>query len=1108
MDNIRKTILASLLLSFSCLLFSCTPNDWENEGVIGINKEPPHSTFIPYADTDSAFIGDRNLSPYFLLLNGGWKFRWAFRPDEAPEDFFQESYDDSDWETIPVPSQWQLLGYGQAIYTNYIYPFPNMPPAIKDDTALGNEVGCYRTSFQLLSGWDGKEIFVHFDSVKSAFYLWINGRQVGYSQGSYTPAEFNITDYLQPGANQLAVKVFRWCDGSYLEKQDTWEFSGIFRDVYLMAVPKVHIRDFWIKSTLINGYEDGRFNVDVHVKNDTDEVVTGYKVTVALLDEKKDLALPVLEKGVEDLLSGDEAIITFTETMSNPKKWSAESPNLYITIISLKDETNSVVEVTQSRTGFRSVERVANQVLVNGQPVLFKGVNRPEHDPDGGRNVSQSLREKDITLMKQFNINAVRTAHYPSHPEWYDLCDKAGLYVIDEANIETHGAYLLIKFLNTLESNQRFEQAFLDRMIRMVERDKNHPSILFWSLGNEAGIGNNLKALAQWVRERDPTRLIHYCEPLSNIEEHVDILSTMYPNVDIMISHHNETIPCIECEYAHSMGNATGNLKAFWDAIENPAYPGLQGGFIWDWADQGIRRTAANGQSFFAYGGNGGPEDFGVGWGDGNFCINGLVFPDREVQPALWEVKKVYGNIQIDADDLTQRGILINNKNYFTDLSGYMFAWQVEEDGLVIESGELTDIETPPMTSEVVGIPFSPLPDLLGKEYFLNLNVTLKEATTWVQAGHEVAWQQFRLDQSSYISPLAKDIGPMTGIELINQPGEITLLGREFQIIFDKISGLMTSFEYNSHELITQGPVLNAWRALIDNDEVMFSVPYPHMMQWLAQGLDSLEQEVEAISSEILGPQVARVTVSARLVNSNTAGTVFHCTYYYTILGDGTVIIGTAVEPEYDFLQLLFPDIFKILPRLGLQFTIPRDFEAMSWFGRGPHETYCDRKSGARIGRYHGAVEDQYVPYVRPQANGNKTDVRWVAFRNEQGTELRCMVVNQHQLSLLEESINPFPEDLILSNLKGEYLEASAHHYTTADLDQAGNTFELQRRQDITVNLDLAQAGVGNMPYVRPPKHNVPMEAVQFVIVLEPGQADISQQSKRNGRRERSEEAR
>jgi len=922
--------------------------------------------------------------------------------------------------------------------------------------------------------------------VKSAFYLWINGQEVGYSQGSYTPAEFNVTAYLQEGENLLAAKVLRWCDGSYLEAQDTWRLSGIFRDVYLFATPKVHVRDFWVKSSLINDYQDGRFAVDVNVANYSLSLAEGYTIEVALYDGQENPVIPPLELPTGGIEPGSETVLAFEQVISSPQPWSAEDPNLYTVLIILKDEHDTVMEVERTRTGFRTVERVGNQILVNGRPVLFKGVNRPEHDPDRGKAISWDLMVEDAGLMKRFNINAVRTAHYPSHPAWYDLCDEYGLYVMDEANVETHGSYLLIKFFNTLESDPRFEQAFVDRARRMVERDKNHPSVLFWSLGNESGYGSNLKAMSRWVRNRDDTRPIHYCETMNYNDDHVDIYSFMYPDIPTLISHHNEKMPCIECEYAHSMGNATGNLKEYWAAIEDPAYPGLQGGFIWDWADQGVRRLAGNGKEFFAYGGDGGEDDFGVPWGDGNFCLNGLVFPDREVQPALWEVKKVHQNIHVEAVDLASGEIRIANKNYFVDLSRYLLKWQVDADGVEIASGELATLATPPMESEIITLPFSTPPSDPGVEYILTASFCLKEATPWTPAGHEVAWEQFRLPSSTHQSPLAEDPETMAELELDDGSSFIEVTGQDFKISFDKTVGTISSFLYQSRELVERGPVLNVWRAMIDNDALMFAVPYPHTVEWEARGLASLEQEVVSISSELLSPQSARIAVQARLVNRQDNGTVFHCNYYFTVLGDGQVIIGTHVTPEYDLLQLLMPAFFGILPRLGLQMTIPGDYENLSWYGRGPHETYCDRNSGAKIDGYHGTVEEQYVPYIRPQENGNKTGVRRAEFLNQEGTGLRCLMVNQNQPSIMAETINAFPDSLSLVNLKGEYLEVSAHHYTTEDLEVADHTYELERRENITVNLDLAQAGVGNMPNWRLPEYDVPLEEVQFVVVLQP----------------------
>lgn len=1072
----------------ACAWTACAPNDWENEQVIGRNKEPPHCTLVPYPDTETALAGQRNLSPWFRLLNGGWRFRWAFRPEEAPEGFHGESYDDRDWDTVEVPGQWQLLDYGQAVYTNTKYPFPSNPPFIDDTTSMGNETGCYRTVFRVPADWGDREVFLHFDGVKSAFYVWVNGREVGYSQGSYTPAEFNVTEHVREGENLLAVKVIRWSDGSYLEGQDTWRFSGIFRDVYLFAGGKVRVRDFWARSSLILGYRWGRLAVDVNVVNHSRSLAAGYRLEVALYDRDRNLVLPPVEWPVGWIGPGAERVVTFNRILASPSPWSAEEPNLYTVLITLKDRDRGIVEVHRTRTGFRTVERVGNRILVNGKPVLFKGVNRPEHDPDRGRAISLGRMLEDVKLMKRFNINAVRTAHYPSHPAWYDLCDAYGLYVMDEANVETHGAYVPegLPFFNVLQSDERFEEAFVDRARSMVERDKNHPSVLFWSLGNEAGYGTNQQAMSRWIRSRDPSRPIHYCEVHDFNDEHVDLYAFMYPTVDAMIGHHNEKMPCIECEYAHSMGNATGNLKEYWEAIEDPAYPGLQGGFIWDWADQGIRRVARNGKEFFAYGGDGGENDFGVSWGDGNFCINGLVFPDRQVQPALWEVKKVYQNVRVEPVDLPRGLLRITNQNAFTDLSRYTATWRVEADGGMVESGELAPLAVPPGESRIVTVPFSPPPTEPGVEYLLTVSFRLKEPTLWAPAGHEVAWEQIRLPASTYVSPLAVDLDALPELDLLEDPGHVEVAGEDFQLVLDKATGAISSYVHGDQELLEKGPALNAWRARIDNDERLFSLPTPHGLEWSAVGLDHLVQEVLSVSSELPSSRMARITVRTRLASAESDRTVFHCDYHLTVLGDGRVIIGTQVVPEYDLLQILLPGFFAVLPRIGLQMTMPGEFEQLRWYGRGPHESYCDRKSGARVGLYGGTVDDQYVPYIRPQENGNKTDVRWAELRNQEGAGLRCRLVNAKQPSALPETVRAFPEAVVADDLDGEYLEVSAHHFTTEDLDAAEHTFELERREAITVNLDLAQAGVGNMPNLRLPEYDVPLEEVRFVVVLQP----------------------
>jgi len=649
------------------------PNDWENPQVVGRNKQPAHATLLPYADLETALTADQNNSPYFQLLNGDWQFHFSPTPATAPEDFNQPDFDSHAWDTIPVPSNWQILGYGIPRYVNPDYAFDKSnPPYIPQDT---NETGSYRKTFTIPESWQGRQVFIVFDGVDSAFYLWVNGEQVGYSQDSRLPAEFDLTPYIHSGENSLAVRVYRWSDGSYLEDQDMWFLSGIFRDVYLFSIPGVHIRDFWARPELDAEYRDAALKLRVHLKNYTSKNVAGYQVEASLFDaESHPVDWNVTSKA--DVDAGDEVILELERAVAQPKKWDGEHPNLYRLALQLKDNEGKLLEVEQCQVGFRAVEIKDGMVLVNGTPIYFRGVNRHEHDPVRGHAVTVESMIEDILLMKRFNINAVRTCHYPDDPRWYDLCDQYGLYLIDEANVESHGLW------DRFTKDPDCEMAFVERGSRMVERDKNHPSIIIWSLGNESGEGPNHAAMADWIHRYDPSRPIFYDS--ADHAPYLDILSKMYPKLDVLAragQEPGETRPFIMCEYAHAMGNSPGNLKEYWEVIE--AHPRLRGGFIWDWVDQGISQVTSDGKEWYAYGGDFGDEPNSL-----SFCCNGIIFPDRSLHPAMWEVKKVYQPVRVESVDLLSGEVAVLNRYFFSNISGLELSWKLTSGERVLQTGQ------------------------------------------------------------------------------------------------------------------------------------------------------------------------------------------------------------------------------------------------------------------------------------------------------------------------------------------------------------------------------------------------------------------------------------
>ena len=1023
------------------------PPDWENPKVVERNKEPAHASLMPFPDEEKAFKGEREESPWFILLNGEWRFRLVPNPYSVPEGFFKEEFDVDEWDIIPVPSNWQMLGYDKPIYTNVVYPFHADPPRVPHDD---NPVGLYRRSFEIPAEWKGRQVFLVFEGVDSAFYVWVNGELVGYSQGSRLPAEFNITPYIRIGENTLAVQVFRWSDGSYLEDQDMWRLSGIYRDVYLFSTPNVHVRDFFVRTELDEDYVDATFKVRVHVKNYSEQPAENYRVEVKLLDAE---GKPVFDRPLTQVIgrikAKNEVVLEFKQKVKNPCKWSAENPYLYTMLITLKDAQGDILEVESCKVGFRQIEVRDGQILVNGVPIVLKGVNRHEHDDVRGKAVTLESMIKDIKLMKQFNFNAVRTSHYPNDPRWYDLCDKYGIYVIDEANIECHGLANIrwIGYRMEPANDPEWLNAFMERCIRMVERDKNHPCVIMWSLGNESGYGPNHDVMAAWIHHYDPTRLVHYegtihvAPVLGRIPEIVDVISIMYPSIKTLIrlaEDLNDDRPIIMCEYAHSMGNSTGNLKEYWEVIDR--YRRLCGGFIWDWVDQGLRKKTEDGKEYWAYGG-----DFGDEPNDGNFCINGLVWPDRTPQPAMWECKKILQPVKVEPVDLNAGKIRIINRYHFTDLSGLDIFWELYADGELIQQGRLPKLYTPPGCSEVVTIPFTKPKPKPGAEYWLMVRFKLDHDTLWAGKGHEVAWEQFKMPFKVPPGPVVK-VEDMPSLRLEDAGSKAVISGVDFRLIFDKEKAQIVSFRYKGSELVKSGPVLNVWRAPTDNDAARMAV------EWRKFGLDRVVHMVKNVRVEQTAPQVVQIYVESETRAPDVADG-FSCRYIYRIYGSGDVIIDSKIVPS----SRLPP-----LPRIGLQFRIPGEYNMFTWYGRGPHENYCDRKEGAAVGVYSGTIDDQYVPYIMPQENGNKTDVRWVSLTNEEGIGLLAIGM--------------------------PLMEVSAHHFTTEDLTKAKHTFELKRRDYITLNLDYRQSGLGGASCGPDtlPKYQIKPEPVRFKVRIRP----------------------
>ncbi len=942
-------------------LFSRLLPEWQDVRIASVGSEPMHATLYPFDDRQAALRNDPRRSAWVRFLNGNWKFKWVSRPADRPLDFFEDGADLSGWVDFPVPANWEFKGYGTPIYrdeANAFGPFPADPPRVPLDR---NPVGSYRRSFRLPDRWSGRRIYLHFGGVNSSFYVWINGREAGYSQDSKTPAEFDVTPFLRPGENTLAVQVFRFSVGSYLEAQDMWRVSGIERDVYLFAVPEVHIRDLEVRAGLDEKYVDGRLRIEARLKNLSSSAPEGFRLRTELLDRNGRAVFPAVEQAV-GTNPGTEDSLVIERAVLQPDRWTAETPNLYTVLLTLTDGSGRLLETVSCRTGFRTVEISGGLLRVNGVPLTIRGVNRHEHDPVGIRVVSEELMRRDITLMKRLNINAVRTSHYPNVPRWYELCDEYGLYVVDEANIESHGVSFAPE--RTLAAKPEWRELHLDRTRRMVERDKNHPSVIIWSLGNEAGAGSNFEATYRWIKERDPSRPVQY--EGAKLAPYTDIFCPMYARIERILDYVKtpQARPLILCEYAHAMGNSVGNLADDWEAIE--AHPQLQGGFIWDWVDQGVWKTSEKGERYFGYGGDWGTDGMPT---ELNFLCNGLVAPDRTPHPHAWEVKKVY---QPFAFRRAKAGeIEVENKYDFLSLDHLEIDWRVETDGVVVASGVWPKLETAPGGRTSVKIEIPPLEEAGGRESFLNISVRSAVETSLIPKGFELGGEQLVLPAPAPAAAAAAGGGTAasgaTPLEMKDDDREIVLSGPSFECRFDRKTGTIGSLAFRGRIVLQHGPVPDFWRAPTDND---YGNEMPRISAvWREAGSRMKPSSVRAVR---LDPGRIRIDVEALLP---TVGSRWRTVY--TVCGTGDIFVEAAFIPG----RALLPE----MPRVGMRLILPAELDTLTWFGRGPHENYSDRKTSAFVGLYDGAVADQLHPYIRPQETGYKTDVRWISLTDPAG---------------------------------------------------------------------------------------------------------------------------
>jgi beta-galactosidase/evolved beta-galactosidase subunit alpha len=1066
--------------------------DWTDPTVTGRNRLPPHADVLPYPDAQRAREGARSASPWIRSLTGEWAFHLAGTPADAPSDFpdpgFEPAGRDREWEPIPVPSNWQTEGHGAPQYTNVVYPFPLDPPAVPTE----NPTGCYRHTFEVPDSWDGRQVRLHFEGVDSAFHLWVNGERVGYSEGARLPSEFDVTGYVDPGENTVALRVYRWTNGSYLEDQDMWWLSGVFRDVYAYAPPETHVADVDCHTDLDADDADAEFAATVTVADaGVTARATAATVTVDLVDADGETPLdaPLTREVTVD--TGGTATVDVAATVEDPDLWTAETPNCYTALVSVAspaddaggDEPDPERAVVAQSVGFREVAVEAGQLRVNGEPITVRGVNRHDIHPEDGRALSLATMREDVELMKRHNVNAVRTAHYPNDTRFYHLCDEYGLYVVDETDVECHGMeHLSGDRVTHVSDDPDWEATYADRMARMVERDKNHPSVVVWSLGNESDVGDNHATMAADTRERDPTRPIHY-EPDSDLEVS-DIVGPMYPPVDAlaeMAAEHPDA-PMILCEYAHSMGNGPGNLREYWDAFES--HERIQGGFVWDWVDQGLQTTTGDGTEIFGYGG-----DFDDDPNDGSFNVNGLVFPDRDPSPGLVEYKTVVEPVRFEAVDPGAGETAVENRFDFRTLSELAGSWRVEVDGRVVDSGGFDLPRVTPGECETVELPVD-AGALAGErdgqsadgECVLTVEASLAGDRAWADAGHTVATGQFVLPAGGDPHTVTPAAG--STLSVARDRSRLVVSNADCRVVFDAVRGTLDSLSYRGRELVTDGPEVGLWRAPTDNDT---GLPLPRTLLstlvehaetgesvdeddtwtvgfadlWREHGLDSLEFRADDVRvTERTGTEESvAVAVTGRLAPP-VYDHGFGVEQVVTVRPTGAVDVDVTVRPQGDLSTL------PSLPRVGLDLELAGDATDVTWYGRGPGESYVDSRESALLGRYDRAVEDLHTPYVRPQENGNRTDTRWVRF-------------SDGRVGLEITTDSPF--------------DFSAHHYTTADLETTDHDGELPRRDPVFVSVDHAHCGLGTGscgPPTLDPYRLSPSDTYEFAVSLTPFVAD------------------
>lgn len=1000
-----------LLLQAGICPAQSTNPEWERPSLVDENKERAHAAFVLFDRKEDALTDDLKRSAFYQSLNGSWKFSYTDHFNNRPLNFYQPDLNDANWSTLPVPSNWELHGFGLPIYTNIVYPFPRNPPFVGNDVPVGS----YRKEFTVPESWNGKDVLLHFGSITGCAFVYVNGKKVGISKASKTAAEFNISKYLQKGKNLLAVQVFRWHDGSYLEDQDFWRLSGIERDVFIYAVPSLSIWDFELKTDLDASYKNGLFNADIVLRKFRNNSIKDAIVAIELQDQSGTVVYSEKKK----MQAAEVALqtVSFKRKIAQPKKWSAETPDLYNCIIILQDASGKIIHTTAVKVGFRKVEIKNAQLLVNGKKIMVHGVNRHEHDELLGHVPTKELMIRDIQLMKQYNINAVRTAHYPNDPLWLKLCDEYGLYVVDEANVEIHG--MGVSTNANLDTSihpaylPEWAPAIMDRIQRMVERDKNHASVIIWSMGNECGNGKVFHDAYQWIKQRDKTRPVLFEQAVE--DWNTDIVSPMYPSIKHMKDYANDLTkkrPYIMCEYAHAMGNSSGNFQEYFDIIRSSAH--MQGGFIWDWVDQGIKTKDENGKVYWAYGG-----DFGAGHlqNDENFCANGLVAADRSPHPGIYEVKKVYQDIIFKDKDWQNGLIVVENHFNFISLQNYQFKWVLMKNGVPVQSDTFS-VNLQPSTAAEVKLKLPAIDK--NAELMLNVYAFTKTATAAVPALHEVAREQFGGNTKQFFTQSNLRQGKL---EVVQADNIINFKSGAVSGSFNSKTGKFLSYLVNNVSLISSFPEPYFWRAPTDND---FGNQMPQRLGFWRNAHNLLQLD------------------SVRVDDPTKEGLRINCYYQisgldipyrisYQLLNDGAVKVTAAIDLQNKKL----PE----MPRFGMRLTVPKSYTHIDFYGRGPWENYSDRNTAAFIGLYQQSAAEQFVKnYIRPQENGYKTDIRWVQFYDAQKNGIKITGVQPICFSALP--------------------------YTVEDLDpgvtkKQQHPSDLNERKFMSVHIDLNQRGVG-----------------------------------------------